>query len=169
MKTDITYKILHSLVTLLPDKGVGASQSAGEQCAWKYVCTITLMCLCVFLHPAWSVWWHHLPALCTGELPSAPPVGKGAFGFMSSLWPYSFSQPLQPQSYGQLMSLSRRGRRQSIQASAKFTSLPDVFILHVRSSSVYLFQSALTNHVSVVELDRKHRRFDEMAGKNENI
>lgn len=56
-------------------------------CASQSVCAVliensvlkselTCLCLCVFLHPAWSVWWQHLPALCTGELPSAPPVGK---------------------------------------------------------------------------------------------
>lgn len=85
--------------------------------AQNSVFTAPLMCLylCVFLHSAWSVWWQHLPALCTGELPSAPPVGKGAFGFTANSWPYSFFQP-QPQSYRQFMLLTRRGRSRSTQA-----------------------------------------------------
>lgn len=50
--------------------------------------------LCVFWHPARSVWWPCLPTSYTGETPSAPPLGeKGPFGITSIWWPYSFSQP----------------------------------------------------------------------------
>lgn len=46
--------------------------------------TLMRLCLCVILHPAWSVWWQRLPAVYTGELPSALPVGKGVFGTESN-------------------------------------------------------------------------------------
>lgn len=117
--------------------------------------TRALMCLCscVFLHPAWSVWWQHLPASCTGELPSALPVGKGAFGTESNSWPYSFSQLQLPQIHRQFTLLTRGGRSHSIQAGkwlCQVPSLSDVFMHHVCMLSLLtseLTEQCISNEV----------------------
>lgn len=87
---------------------------------------LTCLCLCVFLHPAWSVWWQHLPASCTGELPSALPVGKGAFGTKSNSWPYSFSQLQLSQIHWQFTLLTRGGRSHAIQAGQWLCQVPSL-------------------------------------------
>lgn len=116
--------------------------------------TSTLLCLCVFLHPAQSVRWQHLPASCTGATPSARSVGKGQSGAESCPRPYSFSQPPQPQKTPAVQAANQR-RAITLSESWSVPSSITLTLSYSMSGGHNFFTSECTE-LSVSHSDRKH-------------